>query len=95
MREKTDYIIDIDKARKAEALLSNQLFIDSLAFIKAETLSEFEGLTFRQVQEMKDCHRMLKIIDRFESRLLEIICDGDSALRELTLIKTHEESIKK
>jgi len=95
MRDASQLIQDIDKAKQAELLLNNQLLIDSLAYLKAETLDDFEGLTFRQTNEMVDCNRMLKIIDKFESRLIDIINDGNSALRELTSIKTHEESLKK
>lgn len=94
MRDKTDLIADVDKARQAESLLNNQLLIESLAFLKATTLDEFEGLTFRQTSEMQDCNRMLKVIDMFETQLSDIINDGNSALRELTDLKAHEESIK-
>ena len=94
MREASELIVDVDKARQAESLLNNQLLIDSLAFLKAETLYDFEGLTFVQTSEMQDCNRMLKVIDKFENRLIDIINDGNSALRELTDLKTHEESMK-
>lgn len=85
MRNETELVIDINRAKAAHNFINNPLFIEGIAILKASTLDKFESLDFTATAEMVDCNRMLKVIDSFESIYTNIILTGNAA--EMTLIE--------
>ena len=93
MREETEMVNDITRAKLAESFINNPLFIEGMAVLKATTLDKFESLEFDDVAVMQDCNRMLKVIDNFEQMFIAVVERGKSALQALEDIQTHQEAL--
>lgn len=93
MRNETELLSEIEGGKLAESFINHPLFTQGIATLKAETLSSFESLNFRQTKEMQECNRMLATINNFEDQFIAMVQQGESALNELVIRKEHEKAM--
>ncbi len=94
MSNETELAKSIDLAKQAESIVNHPLFIASLGTLRQLTIEKFEGLGFKDTEQMQECNVRLNLIEEFENNLLTVIQNGSVALSELESIQTFQQDIK-
>lgn len=79
MRSETELNADIEKKQQVESLLNNPQYQSMFLILKAHTIESFGKLKFDEVEEMKECQRVLKTLDRIETHFNRILKNGKVA----------------
>ncbi len=94
MRKEYELKADIETAKQANEIITNPLFIAALQELRESANGKFKSLKFEDTKGMQEINIKLNLIDEFESNLVGLISNGNSAFESLEIIKQHEKDMQ-
>lgn len=94
MREESELVGDIERAKQAQAILNHPIHIAAIELLRQLTIDKFENLGFSDTLGMQECNLRLNLIEELEINLATVIQSGNSAFKALEDIQAFNQEMK-
>lgn len=86
-QETNEAIIDISRAKRAEDLLNNPLYIEAVTAMKAAMFEQFNDTKLSEESERHELWQRMQLMNQFQGKFESIVKQGSKAQETLTLLE--------
>ena len=84
---------DITRARMAEELLANPLYVEAIQSMEAAMFATFEDTRLEDSEQRHELWQRMQLMKQFRGKFESIVRQGDKARQTLTLLERAKQKI--
>ncbi len=93
-QERMDAIQDVDRAQRAEELISNPLYLEALTAMNSAMYMQFQDTKFEDSEVRHELWQRMQLMKQFTGKFESIVKQGVKAKKTLSLLDKAKDKIR-